>query len=876
MSILPIGLTSKPRGHSLHAALLVMLVALCLGLSACSGGGDDSGGDPHPVFGDDDDGGGGTPQPSGDDHSDRPERATRIYPGDNVSGRLTHRDLDYFRITLNQPGRLLIYTSGGLDTRGRLLTSEHRFLVEDDDGGEGNNFRIERNVTSGTYLIQLGGVGGEQRGSYTLHVRFSAASSGGGGTPRGDDHGNTRADATGIALDTNSSIEITTDGELTAGDTDYFRIILDRPGTLRLHTSGGTDTYGHLENSGGGELTRNDDGGSGRNFRIERSLSAGTYYVRVRGFSGSTSGRYTLHVRFTQDMLQGASGDVRVNLTWRGDVDLDLFVTNPCVQTLGYREGDMNTCDGFVGEWDHDDTGSGSGSDNPNAENIVWTNGAPSGRYIVRITYFNGTVPVDYTIRVFYGSRQRTYTGRLDPANDHQIRRHVANFDFAGSTSSHGAEASRFDKGSQALSQAARTLGMSAVEAMGSRGQGPEGSSVTLAGQPVSFGNGAATPDFSPDDPSFAKGGPDWMDRERADRSGSWSEFLRGSRFDVALDGETRVWGEARGVEGGNETRFLGFERSFGEGVSAGVAFSDTANEGNFGLGESESLEASLASAYQYLHFSPGASTELWSLVGAGEGELSLTDDLGTVETGLSMQMLAFGSSHGLGPLVAGFAPTVSADGFLVRLESERRAGLRPLAGEASRLRTGVLFQRPSEGDGWTPKIGFGVRHEDDERGEATRTEVMAGFGYVRGPLQVEGMTYYRPAGAIDAEAAGTDFETRDAGARLTAHYRAGADGRGLAVSVDALAGSVPDAPVWETDKAAGDSSRVHLQAGYGIPWGLGRWTPYGAVQWDDDEQRLREGVRHDIGAVSLDLYGEHRLGAASEHGLHVGVTARY
>ncbi|MDE0179048.1 MAG: hypothetical protein OXP36_10660, partial [Gammaproteobacteria bacterium] len=702
--------------------------------------------------------------------------------------------------------------------------------------------------------------------------------------PRGDDHGNTRADATGIALDTNSSIEITTDGELTAGDTDYFRIILDRPGTLRLHTSGGTDTYGHLENSGGGELTRNDDGGSGTNFRIERHLSAGTYFVRVRGFRGSTSGRYTLHVRFmgddsqddAPDDLQGAHGDVRVNLTWHEDVDLDLFVTNPCVQTLGYREGRMNTCDGFVGRWDHDDTGNGSRTDNPNAENIVWTNGAPSGRYIVRITYFSGTAPADYTIRVFYGSRQRTYTGRLDPANDHQIRRHVANFDFTGSTSSHGAEASRFDKGSQALSRAARTLGMSAVEAMGSRGQGPEGSSVTLAGHPVSFGNGAATPDFSPDDPSFAKGGTVWMDRERAERSGSWSELLRGSRFDVALDGETRVWGEAQGIEGGNETRFLGFERSFGEGVSAGVAFSDTANEGNFGLGESESLEASLASAYQYLHFSPGASTELWSLVGAGEGELSLTDDLGTVETGLSMQMLAFGSSHGLGPLVAGFAPTVSADGFLVRLESERRAGLRPLAGEASRLRTGVLFQRPPEGDGWTPRIGFGVRYEDDERGEATRTEVMAGFGYVRGPLQVEGMTYYLPAGAMDAEAAGTDFETRDAGARLTAHYRAGADGRGLAVSVDALAGSVPDAPVWETDTAASDSSRLHLQAGYGFASGLGRWTPYGAVQWDGDEQRLREGVRHDIGAVSLDLYGEHRLGTTSEHGIHFGITGRF
>lgn len=871
MPLFPIGTSSNPGRHSIHSALLVMLVAFCLGLSACDGGDDGSSGGGGSIFD-------GAEPPPGDDHGDSTDSATPISPGDNLSGHLTINDRDYFRVTVDRPGRLLVYTSGNLDTIGRVLDRSGRLLVENDDGGDRFNFRIERDVSANTWYVVV--TSDSSLGSYTLHVRFTASSSGGGGTPppppRGDDHGNTRGDATGIALDTNSSIEVTTDGELTASDTDYFRITLDRPGTLRLHTSGGTDTYGHLEDSGGGELARNDDAGSGTNFRIERSLPAGTYYVRVRGFSGSTSGRYTLHVRFMQDTLPGASGDVRVNLTWHADVDLDLFVTNPCVQTLGYQEGRTNTCDGFVGEWDLDDVGSGSRSDNPNAENIAWPNGAPSGRYIVRVTYFGGTVPADYTVRVFYGSQQQTYTGRLDPANDHQIRRHVANFDFAGSASSQGQEASRFEAGSQALSRAARSLGMSAVEAMSSRGQAPDGSSVTLAGHPVSFGSGAATPDSLPDDPSFAKGEPGWLDSERPESSGTWSELLRGSRFDVALDEETRVWGEAHGIRGSNESRFLGFERSFGEGFSAGVAFSDTANEGNFGLAKSESLEASLASAYQYLHFSPGASTELWSLVGTGQGELSLTDEIGTVATDLSMRMLAFGSSHGLAPLIAGFAPTVSADGYLVRLESKRRAGLRPLAGEASRLRTGVLFERPPEGDGWTPRIGFGVRHEDDERGVATRTEVMAGFGYAFDRLRVEGMTYFRPAGAVDAEAAGAGFEKRNSGARVTAHYSAAPDGRGLAVSVDALAGSVPDAPVWEADEAASDSSRVHLQAGYGIPWSLGRWMPYGAVRLDGDERRLREGVRHDIGTVSLDIYGEHRLGATSEHGIHFGITGRF
>ena len=809
-----------------------------------------------------------------DDHSDYTGDATRISPGSSRSGELTANDRDYFEVTLDRDGRLEVYTTGGTDTVGSLWNFHQFELASNDDGGDGRNFRIVRNVAAGTYRIRVTGYSRSTTGRYTLHVRFTA--SGGGEPPGGDDHGDTRGDATGIAVNTNTSIEVPTGGELTAGDTDYFRITLDRPGTLLLHTSGGIDTVGRLEDASGGELASNDDGGTGRNFRIERSLSAGTYYVRVRGFGSSTAGSYTLHARFTADQLPGASGDVRVSLTWNADVDLDIFVTNPCDQILGYREGTTNTCQGFVGEWDRDDEGDGHGSDNPNAENIVWTNGAPTGRYVVRVGYFAGTVSADYTVRVFYGSQQRTYTGRLDRTNDFRLRRHVANFDFTGSTSSQGAEATRFEAGSQALSRVARSLGMSAVEAMSSRGHAPDGSSLTIAGHPASFGNGADSSGDPLDDLSLVKAEPEGMGPEDPERSSTWHDFLHGSRFDFALGEEMRVWGEAHGIQGSNESRFVGFERAFGRSLTAGVAFSDSANEGSFGLAKSESLQASLASAYQYLHFSPGASTELWSLVGTGQGELSLADDIGTVETDLSMQMLAFGSSHSLASLVAGFAPTVSADGFLVRLESVGRAELSALAGDASRLRTGVLFERPPEGNGWTPKIGFGVRHEDDERGVATRTEVMAGFGYVRDRLRVEGMTYYRPAGAVDAEAAAVNFEERDSGARLTAHYRAGPDGRGLAVSLDALAGSVPDTPVWESDRAASASSRVHLQAGYGIPRGLGRWMPYGAVQLDGDERRLREGVRHDIGALSLDLYGEHRLGATPEHGIHIGITTRY
>lgn len=130
-----------------------------------------------------------------------------------------------------------------------------------------------------------------------------------------------------------------------------------------------------------------------------------------------------------QDELQGGSGEVRVNITWGADVDLDLYVTNPCGQTFGFGEQSRATCQGFEGEWDYDDLGVGYRGDNPHAENVVWEDGAPQGRYLVAVNYFNGSVPTNYTVRVFYGSQRDTYTGRIGPA-DGGTRRRVADFQF--------------------------------------------------------------------------------------------------------------------------------------------------------------------------------------------------------------------------------------------------------------------------------------------------------------------------------------------------------------------------------------------------------------------------------------------------------------
>ena len=119
----------------------------------------------------------------------------------------------------------------------------------------------------------------------------------------GDDHGDTGDQATSVALGSS------TQGHLERqGDRDYFRFSLPESGTLTVYTTGDIDTYGHLWGDGQW-LDENDDGGTASNFRIERSASAGTYYILVRGYDDQSTGRYTLAVRFTPSLSSDDHGD---------------------------------------------------------------------------------------------------------------------------------------------------------------------------------------------------------------------------------------------------------------------------------------------------------------------------------------------------------------------------------------------------------------------------------------------------------------------------------------------------------------------------------------------------------------------------------------
>ena len=129
----------------------------------------------------------------------------------------------------------------------------------------------------------------------------------GDGGDNSDDHGDGRGDATTIGVDERQSGRIDA-----AGDVDWFRISATESGTLTAYTTGSLDTVGRLRDSAGSQLTTNDDGGAGANFRIERDINAGTYFVTVEANDDSATGSYILHTEFESNSNSNGGGGLRI------------------------------------------------------------------------------------------------------------------------------------------------------------------------------------------------------------------------------------------------------------------------------------------------------------------------------------------------------------------------------------------------------------------------------------------------------------------------------------------------------------------------------------------------------------------------------------
>ncbi|MCX8129652.1 MAG: DUF4855 domain-containing protein [Clostridia bacterium] len=210
-----------------------------------------------------------------------------IYPTIDTSS-----DVDYFTFTISSTANAVISMTPPSDKDYDLkLYNSSGTEVGSSTNGTGTTDSITNtSLPSGTYYIYVYGYSGAySETSYSLRLSYT----GGGGS--GDDYGNDFSSAYSLSVSAGTTTSRSGSIEST-GDADFFKFTAPSSGTYTIYSTGSTDTYGHLYNSSQSELASNDDN-SASNFLISYSLTAGQlYYVKVRHYSSSGTGEYTLNI----------------------------------------------------------------------------------------------------------------------------------------------------------------------------------------------------------------------------------------------------------------------------------------------------------------------------------------------------------------------------------------------------------------------------------------------------------------------------------------------------------------------------------------------------------------------------------------------------
>ena len=200
----------------------------------------------------------------------------------------SHSGNPSYSFQVTRSGYVTIDLTSSVDTYLYLLNSSRNILESDDDDGSRRNSRIRRYLSSGTYYLVAATYSSRKSGSFSLslqgsvsNLRLSSNTSGGSTT-------------TITRSWTNSGGRTPS----TSSGNKRYRLTINVSGTRTLDlTSPTVDTYLYLTDSSRRVIAQDDDGGSGRNSRITRYLSSGTYYVVAATYRTGQRGSFTLSVR---------------------------------------------------------------------------------------------------------------------------------------------------------------------------------------------------------------------------------------------------------------------------------------------------------------------------------------------------------------------------------------------------------------------------------------------------------------------------------------------------------------------------------------------------------------------------------------------------
>ena len=189
----------------------------------------------------------------------------------------TGSDAHTYRFEVVEGGRIRIdLASGEGDSYLYLLTEEGVRITDNDDGGAGLDARIERDLTPGVYMVEATTVGGRVRGPGDFSLTVSRAA-GCEPVPLGSLE-------PGMELTASGSWTIDTCGSRFVVEHPAHSYLFDMPqgGRVRIDLmSENGDPVMSLVSTTAGLIAANDDGGEGRNSRINRYLEPGTYLIEA-------------------------------------------------------------------------------------------------------------------------------------------------------------------------------------------------------------------------------------------------------------------------------------------------------------------------------------------------------------------------------------------------------------------------------------------------------------------------------------------------------------------------------------------------------------------------------------------------------------------
>jgi hypothetical protein len=214
----------------------------------------------------------------------------RINLGDENLSRNIHseNDEDWFVFTASQNAIMLFKVLGrdSFDNRMEIYDAQQNEIASNDDYCDGLDAGIVQSLRSGeTIYIKVFGYD-DETGNYALTVQETEI----------DDQSMEPNDSFEDAYLLESNTENLNAFFMSEDDEDWYKIIiLSQDKALRIFTEGELDTFMELYDENEESITDDDDGGSDYNARINRTLSQGTYFVRVTELD-SDSGPYILNV----------------------------------------------------------------------------------------------------------------------------------------------------------------------------------------------------------------------------------------------------------------------------------------------------------------------------------------------------------------------------------------------------------------------------------------------------------------------------------------------------------------------------------------------------------------------------------------------------